>query len=103
MKIQCKSEMIITLIFISRVDTTTANPESRVASFVRDAPKSTEYRYFFRVLSHCIRLVWQKAVFWFPIAMPGNNFAKNYRQAPIIESQGKRRGEGAAIGYLRNW
>jgi len=109
MKIQCKSEEMIitlthiTLIFISCVDTTTTNPELRVAPFVRSAPKSTKYIYFFRVLSHCIPFVCPKAVFWFPITMPGNNFANNYRQAPIIESRADRRGEGAAIGYLRNW
>lgn len=58
MKMQCKSEEMIitltllTLIFISCVDTTTANPESRVAPWVRGASKSTEYGYMFRTLSH---------------------------------------------------
>jgi len=100
MNIQCKSEeMKITLtliiqIFISFLDMTTANLESRVAPFARGAPKSTEYRHLFRVISHCIPFVRQKTVFWFLITMPGNNFAKNYRQAPITESRGRGEEKG---------
>jgi hypothetical protein len=108
MKIQCQSEemiialTLITLISNSCVDTTTAKPESRVAPLVGGASKSTEYGYLFRIISHySVRLT--EGSILLPITMPGNNFAKSYRQEPIIKSRGERRGEGAAIGYLRKW
>jgi hypothetical protein len=82
---------------------TIPNPVSQVAPFVRGAPTSTKYTHLFRVISHCIPFVRQNTVFWFLITMPGNNFAINYRKAPIIESRGERRGERAANGYLRSW